>query len=88
MKLFLPIERNQLKWFGLVIRTSPRCLPVEVFQVRPPRGKPRGRLRAHWEDYISHLTWEYLGIPQKALGEVAREKGIWTSLLGLLPPRL
>jgi len=47
----------------------------------------RGRARTRWRDYISRLAWERLGIPQNELVNVADEREVWVSLLGLLPPR-
>ena len=44
-------------------------------------GDPWGRPRTHGRDYISHLTWEHLGIPQENL------ENMWAALLNLLPPK-
>lgn len=41
------------------------------------------RPRPCWWDYIDHLAWEYLGIPQKELEDVAGEKIAQLSLLPL-----
>jgi len=35
--------------------------------------------------YISHLTWEHVGIPQEELESVVGERDVWVSLLELLP---
>lgn len=43
----------------------------------------RGRLRAHWRDYISCLALEPLGIPKEELEDVENDSGV--SLLNLLP---
>jgi len=85
--LLLRIERSQLRWFGHLIRMPPGRLPLEVFQARPTGRRPRGRPRTRWRDYISWLACERLGIPQNELGNVAGERKVWVSLLGLLPPR-
>ncbi len=45
-------------------------------------GFPRSR----WTDYISHLSWERVGIPPEDLESVAGERDVWTTLLSLLPP--
>ena len=37
----------------------------------PPGRRPRVRTRTRWRDYISHLVWEHLGIPQEELESVA-----------------
>ncbi|KAL3996575.1 transmembrane protein adipocyte-associated 1 [Sarotherodon galilaeus] len=41
----------------------------------------------NWRDYISRLAWERLGVPPDKLEEVAGEREVWASLLGLVPPR-
>ncbi|TWW55258.1 Protein diaphanous -like protein 2 [Takifugu flavidus] len=53
------------------------------YYIRRPPGRPRTR----WRDYVSRLVWERLGIPPDELEEVAGERGVWASLLRLLPPR-
>ena len=83
--LLLCMERNQLRWFGHLMRMPPGHLPREVFLAHPTGRKPRGRPRASWRDYISSLAWERLGNPQSDLAEVAREREVWGSLLNLLP---
>ncbi|KAF7641884.1 hypothetical protein LDENG_00269530 [Lucifuga dentata] len=40
--LLLRIERSQLRWYRHLVRTSPGCLPGEVFQARPTGKRPRG----------------------------------------------
>ncbi len=47
--------------------------------------RPWCRPRTRWSDYVSHLAWESLGIPQEELESVAGERDVWTSLLNLLP---
>jgi len=58
-----------------------------VFQVRLAGRRPRGRPRACRKDYISHLAWEHLGVPQEELESIFGERDVWGALLGLLPPR-
>jgi len=36
-------------------------------------------------DYLSHLTWERLIIPQEELESAAGERDVWVSLLDLSP---
>ncbi|KAK0152308.1 hypothetical protein N1851_006217 [Merluccius polli] len=79
--LLLCVERSQLRWFGHLIRMPPGHLPLEVFRACPTGRRPRGRPRTRWRDYIC------LGVPQEELENVAGEKGAWSSLLSLLPPR-
>ena len=78
--LLLCVQRSQLKLFRCLIRVPPGLLPLEVFQAGLAGGSPRGRPR-HWRDYISHLVWECLGMPQEELDNVAGERDIWTALL-------
>ncbi|KAK3524866.1 hypothetical protein QTP86_010089 [Hemibagrus guttatus] len=85
--LLLHIERGQLRWLGHLFRMSPGRLPGEVFWACPTGKRPQGRPRTRWRDYVSRLTWERLGIPPEELEEVSRERGVWASLLRLLPPR-
>lgn len=35
-------------------------LPLEVFWVCPTGGRPRGRPKTRWQDYVIHLVWEHL----------------------------
>jgi len=49
----------------------------------PPGRRPRVRTRTLWRDYISHLAWERLGIPQEELRSVAGERDVLLDLLVL-----
>jgi len=69
--LLLRFERSQLRWLGHLIRMPPGCLPLEVFWARPTGRRPWGKPRIHWRDYISHLAWERLAIPQEELESLA-----------------
>nr|XP_061826649.1 uncharacterized protein LOC133613269 [Nerophis lumbriciformis] len=82
-----PCFSSQMRWFGHLVRMPPERLPREVFRARPTGRRPRGRPRTRWEDYLSRLAWECLGIPQEELDEVAGEREVWASLHRLLPPR-
>ncbi|XP_061735811.1 si:dkey-100n23.5 isoform X4 [Nerophis ophidion] len=84
--LLLHIKRSQMRWFGHLVRMPPVRLPSEVFRARPTGRRPRGRPRTRWEDYVSRLAWERLGIPREELDKVAGEREVWVSLLRLLPP--
>jgi len=85
--LLLSVERSQLGWFGHLIRMPPGRLPWEVFQARPTGRRPRGTPRTRWRDYVSRLACERLRIPQNELENVAGEREVWVSRLGLLHPR-
>lgn len=84
--LLLRIERSQMRWFGHLIRMPPGRLPLEVFSghVRLT-GDPDGRPRTRWTDYLGHLLWEHLGIPQE-LECVHGEYDVRNVQLNLLPP--
>ncbi|TWW63631.1 hypothetical protein D4764_03G0006390 [Takifugu flavidus] len=85
--LLLRFERSQMRWLGHLVRMPPGRLPGEVFRACPSVGRPPGRPRTRWRDYVSRLAWERLGIPADELEEVAGEREVWASLLRLLPPR-
>ncbi|KAK0137435.1 putative uncharacterized transposon-derived protein F52C9.6 [Merluccius polli] len=85
--LLLRVERSQMRWLGHLVRMPPGRLPGEVFRARPTGRRPWGKPRTRWRDYVSRLAWERLGIPQEELDEVAGEREVWVSMLGLLPPR-
>ncbi len=84
--LFLRVKRNQLKWFGHLIRMPPGRIPLEVFWARPTGRRPRARLRTCWRDYISHLAWKCFGIPPQDQENIAGERDVWNTLFSLLPP--
>ncbi|KAF7663362.1 hypothetical protein LDENG_00212460 [Lucifuga dentata] len=65
----------------------PGRLPREVFQACRTGKRPQGRPRTRWRDYISWLAWECLGVPQKELEGLAKDREVWAGLLNLLPPR-
>lgn len=44
-------------------------LPLVVFQEQPSGRGTQGRPRTRWRDYISHLVWEFLRIPQGRAGK-------------------
>lgn len=81
------VERSQLRWLGHLIRMPPGSLLFEVFLACTTGRRPRGRPRTCWRDYIIHLAWECLGIPQEELEDSAQERDIWSSLLTPLPLR-
>ncbi|KAK0139284.1 hypothetical protein N1851_024084 [Merluccius polli] len=66
VRVLLPLERSQLKWFGYLIRMPLVRLPLEVFQ---------GTSNGVYPDYISHLAWKRFGISQEELENIAGELG-------------
>nr|XP_054589577.1 uncharacterized protein LOC129153652 isoform X2 [Nothobranchius furzeri] len=85
--LLLRIERSQLRWFGHLVRMPPGRLPGEVFRACPAVRRPPGRPRTRWRGYISNLVRERLGVLPEELVEKAGERTVWSSLVGMLPPR-
>ena len=77
--LLLLVERGQLRSFEHLIWMPPGRLPLEVY--RSAGRRPRATPRTRWRDYISHLAWEHLGVPQEELESVAGERDVWDSLL-------
>lgn len=61
-------ERNHLRWFGCLPRTSPW---------RFSRHHQLGRDLTR--ETIYHLAWEYLGLPQEELETIARPSGMPSS---------
>ncbi len=55
------------------------------FLACPAGRRPQGKARIHWKDCIFHLAGECPRNPQEDQEDVAGEKGIWASLLRLLP---
>jgi len=56
------------------------------FWTHPTGRRPQGKPRIRWRDYIFHLPWLSLRIPQEELESVAEERDVWVSLLDLLSP--
>lgn len=81
----LCIKRSRLKRFGHLARMPPGCFNWEVFWACPTRKRPQGKPRTCWRDYISHLAWESLGMPQNELEDATGERDVWGSLLDRLP---
>ena len=78
-------ERSRLRWFGHPIKMPLGHLLLAVFLAWPPGKRPKGKPRSRWRDYISHLAWERLGIPQEQLESVAGDRDVWITLLSLPP---
>lgn len=78
-----PKEPTELVWVS--VQDALWTPPLEVLRAHPTRRSPCNGVRTHWKDYISHLVWEQLRIPQGQLGGVAGEGDVWNTLLILLP---
>lgn len=56
---------------GLSPRGVARSSALWIFLWECPTGRrPSGKPRSQWGDYISHLAWEHLQIPQEGLESV------------------
>ena len=86
--LLLRSERSQLTWFGHLVRMPTGHLPGEVFRACPTGKRLPVRPRTRWKDYVSQGHWLSFGITLLVmLDEVSGKRGVWASLLRLLPPR-
>lgn len=73
--LLLHVKRSQFGWFGNLITMPPERLLLEVFQTRLTKRRPQSRARTHCRDYVSHLAWEHLRIPQEECESVGWSEG-------------
>ena len=53
--LLLRIERSQLRWFGHVNRMPQERLPKQALHAKANDGRPVGRPRTRWTNYINDL---------------------------------
>ena len=79
--LLLRLKRSQLRWYGNVTRMSQE-------RTAPIGGRPRGRPRTRWRNYVEDLSWSPLGNPAERLSLVANDRDAWRFQLELLPPDL
>ena len=75
-------ERNQLRWFGHLVRITPGCLSSGGVSSMLIWGKTKDMLE---RSYLSWLAWERLCIPLEELVELAGEMSVWISLLSCCP---
>lgn len=59
--------------------TTMQCVPIMSYWEEAPE-------ETCWTDQISCLAWEHLSVPPDELEEMARERDVWVSPLGLLFP--
>ncbi|KAI8513654.1 hypothetical protein Bbelb_079780 [Branchiostoma belcheri] len=50
------IERNQLRWFGHVLRMPEGRDTNRIYNWKPKKRRPPGRPRKRWEDQIREIT--------------------------------
>lgn len=75
----------QLKCFGHWVSVSRASLCRGVLGMSNWEGRPQGRPKTCWGDYISCLERECIGVPQGELEEMGGERSLWTLLLRLHP---
>ena len=79
------IERSQLRWFGHVSRMPQEKLPKQAVHAKENGGRPVGRPRIRWTDYIEDLEWNHLGLRPSEMMEVMEDREVWRLNLELLP---
>ena len=47
------IERNQLRWYGHMVRMSENRLPGKVCECKPAGRRGKGRPRSTWNDTVT-----------------------------------
>lgn len=80
--LLLQIKRHQQRSSWHVIRMPLGQIQRELSQARPIGQKIPDIL----EGLYSGHAWEYPGTGQNKLDSMAKERGIWSDLLGMWPP--
>ena len=86
--LQLRLERSHQCWYAHVTQMSPERITAKKLLYSTPIGRrPRGRLRARWQNYVKDFSWSRLSIPAKHLSFVAVDRDAWRLQLKLLPPR-
>ena len=66
----LRIEKSQLRWFGHVSRVPQERLPKQSLLAKAKGGRPVGRPRNRWTDYIEDLGWNRLVLRPSEMMEV------------------
>ena len=84
--LLLPIERSQLRWFGLVSRMPHERLSKQTLYAKVSGKKSVGRPRTRWLDYIEDRGWKRLRLYPSEMQSVLVDREVWRLNLELLPP--
>lgn len=74
------LETRQLKWFGHVIRMEDHRDPLKTMEYVPEGGRPRGRPRISYLDYMNRLCTKR-GKTLNQARNLARNRGDWQSWL-------
>lgn len=67
----------------------PCCLPLEVFQAQMSK-KSSGRATTPRRDYMFHVAWQCVKIPQEELEDVAAKRDLgdfWPTLISMIFPQ-
>lgn len=85
VELFFHTERSWLWWYRHLIKMSPGCLSLEIFQAHPTRRRPSGRPKALWRNMCPLLPKNTLESLRRKWS-VANGRVVWVSFLNLLLP--
>ena len=85
--LLLRIGRSQLRWFGHVSKKPQEKLLKQALLAKANGGRPVGRPRTRWTDYIEDLGWNRLGLHLSKMMGVMEDREVWRLNLELLPPQ-
>ena len=61
---------------GSLFQDGHTCNRCRVYLACPARRRPQGRPRTRWNDYVTFLAWERLGILPVELEEVSGEREV------------
>jgi len=78
------IERNQLCWYGHVLRMDPSRDTKRMYDWKPSKTRPPGRPRKRWEDQIKEITQREEQDFEK-VKTLALDRKKWRSLVKRLP---
>ena len=53
--LEIKIERNQLRWFGLINRMNSSRIPKQILECKQNGKMPRGRPKKTWQETITEI---------------------------------
>lgn len=77
--LLLYVGRCHLRWLEHLIRMPPRRFLLEVFLAHATGRRHLAGPPKCWRDYIAHVAWERLRVPQRELDCIVWEKDVWVS---------
>lgn len=74
------IERQQLKWFGHMVRMGQERQVKTIWQTRTARKRSRGRPRKKWDDKVAE-TLKEKGLTWREGVRLAKDRKEWTSVV-------